>query len=250
MFWNSVVVASITTLSFTKIELTIIVLGLIPIVITLSLVLFLEIVVKFLLLREINLFSPSETTLEDHEHLDLDLEKFHFYCNDLEAMGFKELIDYTCPPMKGMARLFCYPMHNCYAEVGALDGFSASCSIVGRFERNWFFTATNYNGDVNLRAISYAFLCLPQNISKFFDEEPKALFESFLVWKSEIKDKLAIEENKITDAEMYFSWIRYTREMQRQRLLRKSIIISLREMHLFTLNPKSEWLGDYPKSSN
>ncbi len=255
MFWISFIVTLVAIFFFNTIKLVLTGLGL-PVslsiavsVIVVLFILFAEIVLKFLFLETITPFKPSETSLEDYKHLDLDLDKFNFYCNDLEKIGFKKLTDYTCPPMKGMARLFYYPEHNCYAEVGLLEGFSAFFSIVGGFERNWFFAATNNDQAVNLRAISYVFLSLPRTILKNFKEEPEALFSSFLTWQSEMKNKLAVEEIKITDAEMYFTWERNRKKIQRQRLMRKSMIISLIKMFLFTLNPKSEWLGDCPKSA-
>ena len=85
---------------------------------------------------------------------------------------------------------------------------------------------------------------------KIFNEEPKPLFASFLIWQSEVKNSLAVKEIKIADAKMYFTWERNKRKMQHQQLMKKSIIISLIKMFLFTINPKSEWMGAYPKSSN
>ena len=213
-------------------------------------ILLLETVTKFLLLQVVPPFTANKTYLKAHSHLNLDIQKFHNYSNLLQEIGFKKLTDYTCPSIRGMACLFYYPQHNCYAEVGMLEGHSAFCSIVGGFENDWFFAVTNHNPSINLKAISYVFLTLPRTMCKIFDEEPKLLFESFLNWQSEVKSKLAVETIAIADEEMYFTWERNKRKMQRQRLMRRSIVLSLIRMFLFSLNPKTEWMGNYPKYSN
>jgi len=213
-------------------------------------ILFSEIVVKLLLLQAVPDFIVSQTTLEEHSHLNLDTNLFNHYCQDLKAIGFEKLTDYTSPSIKGMARLFHHPEHDCYAEVGLLEGYPAFCSIVGGFEQNWFFAATNNNPSTNMKAISYAFLSLPRIMYKVFNEEPKLLLKSFLSWQSEIKSKLALETIAIADEKLYFTWEKNKREMQRQRLMRKSIVVSLIKMFLFSLHPKSEWMGDYLKYSN
>lgn len=210
------------------------------------LILFTEVSVKFLLLKAVPPYVSNKSNLEDYSHLNVDIDKFNNYCGDLETIGFEKLTDYSIPNAKGIARLFYYSDYNCYAEVCMLEGASVFCSIVSGFEENWFFAATNHNPSVNLKAISYVFLSLPRTMYKIFNEEPKLLFESFLHWQSEVKNKLVVETIAISDEEMYFTWERNKRKMQRQRLMRKSIIISLIKMFLFSLNPKSYWMGDYP----
>lgn len=211
-------------------------------------ILVIEIITKLMLLKAVPPFVVNQTSLEAHSHLNLDTELFDYYCSELEAIGFEKLTDYTSPSIKGMARLFYYPQHNCYAEVGMLAGFSAICSIVSGFEQDWFFAATNNNMSTNMKAISHVFLSLPRIMHKTFNEEPRILFNSFLSWQSEIKQNLSVEVIAVTDEEMYFAWERGRRKIQRQRLSRKSVIVSLIKMLLFSLNPKSEWMGDYKKS--
>lgn len=231
-------------LIFVSLELPIYLASILP------LILLPEVLLKLLLFQAVPPYTSNKTTLENCSHFNVDIDKFKNYCSDLETVGFEKLIDYGVPNSKGMARLFYYPEYNCYAEVAMVEGTSVFCSIVSGFEENWFFAATNHNSSVNLRAISYVFLSLPRTMCKIFNEEPKALFESFLHWQSEVQNKLSVETIAIAGEEMYFAWERNKREMQRQRLMRKSIIISLIKMFLFSLNPKSEWMGDYPKYSN
>ena len=215
----------------------------------LGLILLLEVVAKCLLFKAVPPFVVQKTNLDAHRHLNLDLDRFHAYCGNLEAIGFKKITDYTSPAIQGMARLFYFPQDNCYAEVGMLAGNPVFCSIVSGLERGWFVAATNNNPSTSIKAISCVFLGLPHTIYKIFDEEPKQLLESFLAWQSEIKHGLKVETIAIADPEMYFTWEANKRTKQRQRLMSKSIIVSLVKMFLFSLQPKSEWLGEYPKYS-
>ncbi|MEO0836446.1 MAG: hypothetical protein AAFY16_10790 [Cyanobacteria bacterium J06642_3] len=220
----------------------------IPLVTLITWILFIEVVVKILLFKAVPSLIINKTNLEEHTHLNIDIDLFNCNCSEINRIGFKKLVDYTSPSIKGMARLFYYPEYNCYAEVGMLAGTSSFCSIVSGFEQDWFFAATNNNSSTSNKAIAYAFLCLPRIMCKIFNEEPKLLFDSFLDWRSEVKNKLAVEIIAIADEEMYFTWESKKRKMQRQKLMHKSIVISLIKILLFSLNPKSEWMGDYSRT--
>ncbi|MEM7593508.1 MAG: hypothetical protein AAF383_18675 [Cyanobacteria bacterium P01_A01_bin.83] len=111
----------------------------IPLAIVITWILFIEIVVKILLFQAVPPLVINKTNLENHTHLDLDIDLFNCYCSELKRIGFKKLVDYTSPSIKGMARLFYYSEYNCYAEVGMLAGTSSYCSIVSGFEQGWFF---------------------------------------------------------------------------------------------------------------
>ena len=211
-------------------------------------ILLLEVVLKSILLKVVPPFVAEITSLSAQK-LNLDRQLFDYYCSELEAIGFQELVDYTSPNVKGMARLYCHREHNCYAEVGLLSGFSAYCSLVCGFERGWFFAATTNNPSTNIKAISFAFLSLPKTVCKIFNEEPRMLLKSFLSWQEKIKHNLSVEIIAITDEQMYFAWERAKRQQQRRRLMRKSITVCLIKLLLFHLNPKSEWLGDYQQIS-
>ena len=207
--------------------------------VALTLILFWEIVVRFLLLLSIPSFVPKTADYEAVTNFKVDVVKFNEYCNEVKEIGFEELTEYTFPGFKGMVRLFRYPQHDCYGEVAMMDGKVIFCSFVSGFTGNQMLSVSSYKVFAIARVIQQVFYPLPDTVYKVFQEEPKSLFESFLFWQSKVKEKLATQPIAIANEEMYFSWIKRIRAKQRQRLMRQSVTVLIFRLLLYPFR-KSE----------
>jgi hypothetical protein len=214
------------------------------ILLILPLVLLLEIVTKILFIQlAVGPAKFISTEPELWPHLDRDeLERYTF---ELEKLGFVRLTDYTAPSIQGMARLFGHPQEFCFAEVGHVKSVPIFCTISSQMENNWSLAVVN---NASLSPISYAFFRQPRKLIKRFDNiQVNLLFKSLLEWRDRATEDLSIEVIKDIRSEAYFEKERTNRIDCRNNLIRKSVILSLIEMFLFSLNPQSEWLGDYSK---
>lgn len=237
-------ISSLIYLSLTKIGFPVPIVH--SILLVLPLILLLEIVTKLLFLQAMSPLKFVSTQPELWPNLNQD-ELTH-YTSELEQLGFLHLTDYTSPSIQGMARLFAHPQRFCFAEVGQVGNLPMFCSISCRLEKQWVLGVTNISSNPNLSAISYAFLRQPHNLVKRFENaSANLLLQSLLDWREQVSSDLGLELVQDVKAETYFEIERSKRIKQRRFLLRKSIIWGLLEMLWFSLNPKSEWLGDYSK---
>ena len=178
----------------------------------------------------------------------IDRDTLDNYTVALEALGFERLIDYTAPSVNGMARLFVNPRRLYFAEVGQVEGVPMFCSLSGALEGNWILAVTNNSSSKNLDAISYAFLRQPQILVKRLKDAPvEELLHSFLDWRQQVVADLGANPVRLLTADDYFALEQRKRSLQRRTFLWKSMLWSLVEMFVFTLNPRSEWLGRYAK---
>lgn len=212
------------------------------------LILCLEILLKVIFLK---ILKPSTFhQIEINQDRDLPPEElviFEKYESELKDIGFIKIIDYTISSVEGFTRLFKHPQHSCFAELSYTKEHSIFCSLVGAYEQNWTLCVNNVQANPNLLAVNYAFLRLPQDLSKILDEEPEYLLGTFLTWNQEITERLGIVILNDMNVTQYFNLCNSQRAKQRKSLSKKSIVICLIEMYLFKKNPKYEWLGDYRK---
>ncbi len=246
--WNSVSVAIFHWLNavLVKIGLPRPIVELILLV--LPLILLLEIVTKllFVLLAVPPLKItqvPASSWSDEHQN------ELQLYTSKLERIGFIRLTDYTIPATANCtARLFAHPQKFCFAEVGKIGSLPMFCSVSCQLEKRWLLSVTNLSQTAKPSAISYAFLRKPRNLSKRIENASvDSLFPLLLDWREQVSDDLNVQLLVDVSAEMYFEIQRKMRLESRRRLLRKSITWGLLEMCLFSLNPKSEWMGEYSK---
>jgi hypothetical protein len=214
------------------------------ILLILPLLFLLEVVIKILFVQlAVPPLKFISTQPDLWPHLDRDeLDRYTF---ELEKLGFVRLTDYTAPSIQGMARLFGHPQSFCFAEVGHVKSLPIFCTISCQMENNWSLAAVN---NPSLSPISYAFFRQPRKLIKRFDNiQVNLLFKSILEWRDRVAKDLSIEIIQDVSSEAYFEKERINRIDRRNNLIRKSVILSLIEMFLFSLNPQPEWLGDYSK---
>lgn len=210
----------------------------------LPLVILLEIIVKLLLIRALPAAKFVPIQADSCQFIDQD--ELTRYTIDLENLGFIRLTDYAVDSTQSMARLFGHPQSHCFAEVGKVANLPMFCTVSSHLEQHWFLGVTNMNSPNS--AISYAFLRQPRTLVKSLETESVGLlFESLLTWREQILNDLALKPIQTISAETYFEQERNRRIAPRNHLRFKSVIWCLLEMFWFSLNPKSDWLGDYEK---
>jgi hypothetical protein len=209
------------------------------------LVLLLEVVVKLLLLRA---FPPLKLiAIQAESWQPYNQTELARYTAELEQIGFVQLTDYTIPASehKAIARLFAHPQRFCFAEVAQVGTLPMFCTISCNLEKHWSLAVTNIAA---LSAISFAFFRQPRCLVKRFEQAaPTLLLQSMAHWQESISYELDAELVQDMRAETYFKQQRSRRTNQRRAFLRKSVTWALLEMLWFSINPKSDWLGDYAK---
>ena len=172
--------------------------------------------------------------------------------NILESLGFVQLMDYQVKPGNGFARCFTHPQHYCFVEIGQLflaDGeIITSHTIFSALEQDWAVGAINRPVQ-NADGIGYTWRN-PKHIRTY---QPHLNLDELL------QSHLNFRQRIITDLGIYVStdvsWHFYRNMMQqftvssKQIFRRKNLILAMLEATLFELNPKSEWLGDYPQAA-
>jgi hypothetical protein len=119
------------------------------------------------------------------------------------------------------------------------------CSISCLMEKNWSLAVVNRSV---LSSISYAFFRHPRKLFKKIENVPvNILFQSLLEWREQVCSDLNLELIQDVRSETYFEKQHSNRIDRKNTLLRRSVILALLEIFRFSLNPKSEWLGDYEK---
>lgn len=171
---------------------------------------------------------------------------------ELESLGFVQLIDYTTGANPAFARCFAHPKHYCYAEVCQVfkangESFSRQAVIFSALEQRW--ELANINREVNITdSIAYGFW---RNAKKIRIYHPISsldnLLQNHLNWRQRMQTDIGIA--LLRD----ISWENYVRLQEdavadrKQALKKKILLLAMREVTKFELNPKSEWLGDYAK---
>jgi hypothetical protein len=215
------------------------------ILVTLPLILLLEIVAKILFLE---LAVPPQKFVFTQAELwpHVNQNELNRYTLELEQLGFIQLTDYTLSSSnKALARLFSHPDKFCFVEVFQIGNLPIVCSISCLLEKNWSLAVVNSSV---LSAISYAFFRQPHKLVRKIENVPvNMLLQSLLEWREQICSDLNLELIKDVKSETYFEKQHSNRIDRKRTLLRKSVIWSLLEMLWFSLNPKSDWLGDYEK---
>jgi hypothetical protein len=219
-------------------------------VIILPFIIFFEIFIKILFILNISSkLKIVPTQLEARSQL--DIKTFNYYTNALEYLGFIKIHDLEVLSEYSVifTRLFSHPKHLCFAEVMQAPGRSlVFCAIESALEQEW---SVSFRDNSSNQAILFAFLRRPRRI--IFVKQgvaPKELLRLHLKFRQEIMRDLSLQLLTDISIEAYFEQSQISRTRQRKSLRRKSVIIGLVEMGLFSLKSevqKSQWLGDYTR---
>jgi hypothetical protein len=209
----------------------------------LEIILFVEVIFKVSLLGAIQPFKAIPTSVEDWP--DIDPQELQTQTKVLEQLGFTRAIDYTVPRFRGLIRLLFHPEQQCYAELFQVGKQPMTLALGSQLEQNHLIAASNQPQDRPLlTGYWYAFFRVPLHFFKRFAEmSSSALVPEFLALRQELTTRLNLQILPVTTIEDHFQMIQKIRKLQRQSLLKKSIILSFFDMLIFVANPKYEYLG-------
>jgi hypothetical protein len=171
---------------------------------------------------------------------------------ELESLGFVQLIDYTTGANPAFARCFAHPKHYCYAEVCQVfkangESFSRQAVIVSAWEQRW--ELANINREVNITdSIAYGFWRNGKKIRIYHAiSSLDNLLQNHLNWRQRMQTDLGIALLRDISWENYVRLEEDAVAYRKQALKKKILLLAMIEVTKFELNPKSEWLGDYAK---
>ncbi|MBW4473441.1 MAG: hypothetical protein KME45_24155 [Stenomitos rutilans HA7619-LM2] len=212
----------------------------------LPLIVFLEVLMKLLFMNAI----PDKIGYQPVELATvrgIDRDALTTYTIRLESLGFIKLLDFQlAKPSTGNARLFSHPKHHCFVEVGQLVGRTPMhCSVISVLDQGWRLGTTDRPLS-SLSATAYAFFRQPRNLYRYQPSgDLNQLLQSHLELRQQLLADLQLQVIQDNSVQTFFEVEQRVRTQQKQALWRKSILVCLVEMLLFSLNPKDEWLGEY-----
>jgi hypothetical protein len=208
-----------------------------------EIILFIEVILKASLIAAIQPFRAIPTSVDLWP--DIDPQELQAQTKILEQSGFTPAMDYTIPQFKGLIRLLFNLEQQCYAEVFQVGKLPMTVAVGSQLEQNHLIAASNQAQERPLlTGYWYAFFRSPLHFYKRFGEMPiPELVSEFLTLRQELTGRLNLHIVPSTTIDDHFQLIRKIRKEQRQRLLRKSIILSVFDMLIFASNPKYEYLG-------
>lgn len=200
---------------------------------------------------------PDDVDFRDtkpSDHSDLDTKRLAEYTEELEALGFRQVTDYTALTnlgngISGFARLFYNDEKRCYAEVNqAFRHQSAAgpvrCSIMSFLDDGWSVSVGDRPPTKELYLIRR-----PRALWRSLSGRPPAdLVGAHLKLRDEVSRGLGVEPVSGGDAKSYFRREMEATRERKDRVRRRNAVVMAAELWLFERSPKSEWLGDYPRA--
>ncbi|MBH8576904.1 hypothetical protein I8752_28745 [Nostocaceae cyanobacterium CENA369] len=185
------------------------------------------------------------------EYPQLDLSWLQQQTTTLESLGFVHLMDYKVDLNTGFTRCFAHPQEYCFAEINQIfqktgEAIAINCCVFSLLQQDWVVAVMNREVERH-DGIPYMW----RNSKHVRTYEPNLnlneLLQNHLGFRQQIVTNLGITVS--TDV----SWFAYRNLEQqaiiyrKQNLRRKNLFLAMLEATLFEINPKSKWLGDYPK---
>jgi len=171
----------------------------------------------------------------------------------LESLGFVHLADYSpnIESTQSFGRCFAHPQHCCFAEIGQLRAGKNHATITHAviasvFDQDWKLAHIN-RSTRSTDSISYMWRH-PKGIRVF---APTTTLDILLQRHLEFRQKMLLDLGLTVSTDI--SWCTYldledqSAKYRHATIKRKPLLIAMLEATWFELNPKSEWLGDYPR---
>lgn len=186
------------------------------------------------------------------DYSQLDLSWLQQQTTTLESLGFVQLMDYKVDPGTGFARCFAHPEEYCFAEIGQIfqktgEVIANNCCVFSLLQQDWVVAVINREVNQN-DGIPYIWRN-PKHIRTYdpninIDE----LFQNYLSFRQQILTHLGLTVSTDISWNAYSNLEREATIVRKQNLRRKNLFLAMLEATLFEINPKSKWLGDYPKA--
>ncbi|WP_204103674.1 MULTISPECIES: hypothetical protein [Spirulina sp. CCY15215] len=178
----------------------------------------------------------------------LDREQMDSYTIDLERLGFMQLMDYSWSSNQAFSRFLVHPQQYCFAEIVQLKNKPVFYTIDSHLTQNWLLSIITHKPS----SASYVLALTPRHLIKYVisieNSSPSFLFQSLLQWRKQVMSDLKIDLVENLTIEYHLEGQHQIRKEQKRALLKRSVIVARIKMLIFSLNPKTEWLGDYEKS--
>jgi hypothetical protein len=183
-----------------------------------------------------------------------DAQRLADYTAAFEALGFRHVTDYTAllhlnNGVTGFARLFFHDEHRCFAEVNQAFRNGAPllmrCVVQSFLEHGWSVAVTDRQTNKEtylIRRPRGPWRSLP-------GRDPAALLEALLKFRQRVAGGLGLEVCRDGSAEGYFRREAENNRQRKDAVRRRNAVAMCMELWLFDKNPKSEWLGDYPRAA-
>jgi hypothetical protein len=186
----------------------------------------------------------------------LDHKALERYTKEFEALGFRLALDYTLKseaPSRniGFARLLIHPRDRCYAEAnqviptGQGKGAPMRCNVMSILEDGWSLSSGTRD------PLSVKTMWMWRQPKKLWTCHPGAtgqqLVKAHLELRREIIDGIGVDPVTDVSPTAYFEHQRQGAVERRETFRRRNILINLIQLWLFGKNPRSQWLGAYPK---
>ena len=196
-------------------------------------------------------WEPQTALVEDYPQLNLDC--LLIQTRTLESLGFVQLMDWKVEPGNGFARCFDHPQQYCFAEIGQLfnetrEAIAQHSIIFSLLEQDWVIAEINRevrSGD----GISYIWRH-PKEIRTY---SPNLNLDELLQTHLRLREKILVDLgiSLLTDVSRsaFCNLEKQSTIRRKQTLKRKNLLLAMFEATLFEINPKSQWLGDYPQEA-
>jgi hypothetical protein len=216
--------------------------------------------IAFLLWFKTGILERMPGPLEFHpvkaeELTELSHEELERMTTEFESLGFLWEVDYV-PRSKvtrgtsAFGRLFTHPRHFCYGEIQQIITSSGKVTpvqfnLMSLLEDDW----TLSSGNRAPRSIKMIWLWRQPKV--LWTTHPNISPEKVLAAHLELRDRIAgdlgLRVPTILSAEAYFAHEQQAAIRRKEALRRKNILIGWIELWCFEKNPRSQWLGDYPR---
>jgi hypothetical protein len=183
----------------------------------------------------------------------LDLAWLQQQTNDLESLGFVQLMDCKVEVGTGFTRCFAHPQQYCFAEIGQYWPETGEkniyhCTIFSLLDRDWAIGEINREVNQN-DGIAYIWRH-PKHIRTY---HPNINLDNFFQLHLRLRQQVITDLGitLLTDVSWteFRNFLQQMTVFQKQTFSRKPLLLAMLEATFFEMNPKSQWLGDYPKEA-
>jgi hypothetical protein len=174
----------------------------------------------------------------------IDHQKLEAYTEELEALGFKKLIDFKYENEEHMTRLFSKPEQSCFAEVAQPKNHAMGLNLLTAWDEGWALNVNNIDIDPKTEGVGRVFLNRPGDISKNMpNASAKQVYTKFISMRDRVNSRMQIQPKRIKSSKDYFAILATRKAAQRKALLRKSMILAQIQLKFSPAKPSPDYFG-------
>jgi hypothetical protein len=201
-----------------------------------------EVVAKIAIFAVLSTKEHVSTSVREWPQI--DHQKLEAYTEELEALGFKKLIDFKYENEEHMTRLFSKPDQSCFAEVAQLKNQPMGLNILTAWDEGWTLNVNNIDIDPKTEGVGRVFLRRPGDISKNMpNASAKQMYTKFISMRDRVNSRMQIQPKRIKASKDYFAIIETRKAAQRKALLHKSMILAQIQLKFSSAKPSPDYFG-------